>query len=162
HPTGMALSPSGDRLYVTCANSDTVSAIDTATDQVTRTLHVGLLGPDRNPLLGSSPNAVAVSPDGGTLYVANASQNAVPVLDLHGRRSDDDVAGFIPTGWYPTAVALDHAGRQLYIASGYGFGSIAPTTPPGQGRSYTDRAGEVSILDVPGRRELERMTREVF
>jgi YVTN family beta-propeller protein len=161
HPTGMALSPSGDRLYVTCANSDTVSAIDTATDQVTRTLHVGLLGPDRNPLLGSSPNAVTVSPDGGTLYVANASQNAVAVVDLH-HRPDDAVAGFIPTGWYPTAVALDHAGKQLYIASGYGFGSIAPTDPPGQGRSYTNRAGEVSILDVPGRHELERMTKQVF
>jgi YVTN family beta-propeller protein len=161
HPTGMALSPGGDRLYVTCANSDTVAAIDTATDQVTRTLHVGLLGPDRNPLLGSSPNAVAVSPDGGTLYVANASQNAVAVVDLRCR-PEDAVAGFIPTGWYPTAVALDHAGRQLYIASGYGFGSIAPTTTPGQGRSYTDRAGEVSILDVPGRRELERMTKQVF
>src|SRR5262245_43272917 len=32
HPTGMALSPAGDRLYVTNANSDTVSVIDTAID----------------------------------------------------------------------------------------------------------------------------------
>ncbi len=161
HPTGMALSPNGHRLYVTCANSDTVAAIDTATDRVGQTFHVGILGPDRNPLLGSSPNAVTVSPDGETLYVANASQNAVAVVDLH-RRPDDAVVGFIPTGWYPTAVALDHAGRQLYIASGYGFGSIAATPPDRPGRSYVDRAGEVSILDVPGRHELERMTREVF
>jgi YVTN family beta-propeller protein len=162
HPTGMALSPSGDRLYVTCANSDTVSAIDTASDTVTQTLHVGLLGPDRTPVLGSSPNAVAVSPDGGTLYVANASQNAVAVVDLGARRPEDTVAGFIPTGWYPTAVALDHAGRQLFIASGYGFGSIAPTPPGRTGRSYTDRAGEVSILDVPSRQDLARMTKQVF
>src|SRR5262249_1526397 len=42
HPTGMALSPRGDRLYVTNANSDTISAIDTATDEVKATLHVGL------------------------------------------------------------------------------------------------------------------------
>ncbi len=64
HPTGMALSPSGDRLYVTNANSDTVSAIDTATDEVKETLHVGLRDAHGAPVLGSSPNAVAVSPDG--------------------------------------------------------------------------------------------------
>ena len=44
HPTGMALSPRGDRLYVTNANSDTVSVIDTATDTVVKTLHVGDTG----------------------------------------------------------------------------------------------------------------------
>ena len=69
----MALSPSGDRLYVTNANSDTVSVIDTRTDTVRKTLHVGLAGKDGKPrCLGSSPNAVIVSPDGRTLYVANA------------------------------------------------------------------------------------------
>src|SRR6185295_5972447 len=36
HPTGMALSPAGDRLYVTNANSDSVSVIDTATDTVVK------------------------------------------------------------------------------------------------------------------------------
>ena len=46
HPCGMALSPSGDRLYVTNANSDTVSVIDTTTDTVRKTLNVGLAGKD--------------------------------------------------------------------------------------------------------------------
>jgi YVTN family beta-propeller protein len=160
HPTGMALSPRGDRLYVANANSDTISAIDTSTDEVKSTLHVGLADKQGVPVLGSSPNALAVSPDGRTLYVANGSQNAVAVVDIdhHGRAVD----GFIPTGWYPTAVALDHTGKQLMIASGYGFGSIAPTPTNRAGRSYTDRAGVVSILDVPGHRELERFTKEVL
>ena len=98
HPTGMALSPSGDRLYVTNANSDTVSVIDTRTDTVRKTLHVGLAGKNGKPgLLGSSPNAVVVSPDGRTLYVANASQNAVAVVDTDqdaGRDWDDDRRGW--------------------------------------------------------------------
>src|SRR5215467_9412333 len=103
----MALSPRGDRLYVTNANSDTISAIDTSTDEVKATLHVGLADKHGTPVLGSSPNAIAVSPDGRTLYVANGSQNAVAVVDAHDQHGSA-VDGFIPTGWYPTAVALDH------------------------------------------------------
>ena len=49
HPTGMALSPRGDRIYVTNANSDTVSAIDTTTDTVVKTLHVGGSVPAADP-----------------------------------------------------------------------------------------------------------------
>ena len=157
HPTGMALSPDGSRLYVTNANSDTVSVIDTASDSVAKTIHVGQLGPGRQPILGSSPNAVTVSPDGHTLYVANASENAIAVVDPD-TDSANAVRGLIPTGWYPTAVALDATGDQLFIASGYGFGSIAPA---GEGRSYQDRVGVVSILDVPGPGALGRYTEQV-
>src|SRR5499427_826327 len=159
HPTGMALSPGGDRLYVTNANSDTVSVIDTATDTVVKTINVGEEDPRRTPLLGGAPNAVAVSADGGTLFVANGAQNAIAVVDADA--TGDAVRGLIPTGWYPMAVALDHSGTQLFVGNGYGFGSIAPTTPPGEGRSYTDRVGEVSIIDVPDRGQLNRLTEQV-
>src|SRR5262249_29174151 len=145
HPCGMALSPSGDRLYVTNANSDTVSVIDTTADAVVNTLRVSAPEHGREPLLGSSPNAVTASPDGRRLYVANAAQNAVAVIDVDAN-PNDAVLGLIPTGWYPTAVALDATGERLFIASGYGFGSIAPVAP-GEGRSYQDRVGVVSILD---------------
>jgi YVTN family beta-propeller protein len=160
HPCGMALSPSGDRVYVTNANSDTVSLIDTASDTVVKTLHVGQFGPGREAILGSSPNAVTASPDGRTLYVANASQNAIAVVDVRAD-ANDAVQGLIPTGWYPTAVALSGSGDELFVASGYGFGSIAPTTPPGDGRSYQDRVGVVSILDVPDKKALRRFTKQV-
>jgi YVTN family beta-propeller protein len=159
HPTGMTLSPAGDRVYVTNANSDTVSVISTLTDAVVKTLQVGGLGSGRERLPGGSPNAITVSPDGQTLFVANAAQNAIAVVDANPRH-DEAVRGLIPTGWYPTAVTLNGAGDQLFIGSGYGFGSIAPT-PPGQGRSYEDRVGVVSMLPVPDARELRRFTRQV-
>jgi YVTN family beta-propeller protein len=172
HPTGMALSPSGDRLYITNANSDTVSVIDTFTDTVVNTLYVGGDVPAATPepdsgagphpalLLGASPNAVAVSPDGLTLYVANASQNAVAVVDANGSEKDP-VRGLIPTGWYPTAVALNVTGDVLFIGNGYGFGSIAPATRPGTGRSYTDRVGVVTMVDLPNDKQLKDYTRQV-
>lgn len=159
HPCGMALSPDGSRVYVTNANSDTVSVIDTAADAVTKTIQVGQIGPGRVPVLGSSPNAVTVSPDGRALYVANAAENAIAVVDPDAD-SANAVRGLIPTGWYPTAIALNATGGQLFIASGYGFGSIAPVAA-GTGRSYEDRMGVVSIMDVPSPGELGRFTEQV-
>ena len=110
--------------------------------------------------LGSSPNAVAVSPNGRTLYVANASENAVAVVDPD-TQSANAVRGLIPTGWYPTAVALNTSGEKLFIASGYGFGSIAPTPPTRTGRSYQDRKGVISTLGIPTAVQLEEMTAQV-
>ncbi|MFB3827263.1 MAG: bifunctional YncE family protein/alkaline phosphatase family protein [Bryobacteraceae bacterium] len=153
HPSGMALSPSGARLYVANANSDSLSVIDTKTNRVVKTIDVRLF---RAAPLGSSPNALAFSGDGKTLYVANAANNAVAVVDPEG--GPKALRGFIPTGWYPTAVVAD--GKRLYVANGYGFGSIAP--PREKGRSYRDRVGVVSALDMPPRAQLEGFTRQVM
>ena len=123
---------------------------------VVRTLNVGLY---RSAPLGSSPNALALTRDGETLYVANGANNAVAVVNPLD--TDNPVQGFIPTGWYPTAVALDGDDRQLCIASGYGFGSIAPLAGGQTGRSYKDRVGVVSILDVPDPLKLAPFTAQV-
>ncbi len=155
HPSALALSRNGGRLYVANANSDSVSVIDTSTNHVVRTISVTM---NRKTPLGSSPNALAVTSDGRTLYVANASNNAVAVIDL--ARGGSNPEGFIPTGWYPTAVTLSADERQLFVASGYGFGSIAPKQDPA-GRSYADRKGVVSFLDIPHGSQLEDLTRQV-
>lgn len=78
HATDLLLSPDAKRLFVTNTNSDTVSVIDTATDKVTDTVN---LAPYPDAPMGSMPNALAVSKDGGTLYVANGGNNDVAVVD---------------------------------------------------------------------------------
>ena len=156
HPSGMALSPDGNRLYVANANSDTVSIIATRSDTVVQTIDVRLFA---GAPLGSAPNALAVSADGATLFVANGANNAVAVV--RPDRSNTAVEGFIPTGWFPTAVAVTADPQKLFIASGYGFGSVAPV-PAGRGRSYADRMGVVSILDVPGPKQLAAFTEQVL
>jgi YVTN family beta-propeller protein len=155
HPSALALSPKGDRLFVANANSDTVSVIDTAIDSVLYTINVR---PGDKAPIGSSPNALAVSTDGKTLYVANGANNAVAVVDV---AQPSKVRGLIPTGWYPTAVAL--AGNsKLWVASGYGFGSIAPSPENRKGRSYRDRMGVVSLIDLPAGRKLQDATAQVM
>ncbi len=155
HPSGLAIHTASNRLYVANANSDSVTAIDTKTDRITGVINVR---PFRKAPLGSSPNALAVTRDGKTLYVANAANNAVAVVDT-GKR---EVKGLIPTGWYPAAVGLSGDEKQLFIASGYGFGSIAATKGGKSGRSYRDRAGVVSIVDVPGSTQLAAWTKDVM
>jgi YVTN family beta-propeller protein len=155
HPSALALSRDGGHLYVANANSDTVSVIDTAASQVVRTIAVAM---KQKAPLGSSPNALAVTADDKTLYVANASNNAIAVVNL--TTGNPVPKGFIPTGWYPTAVTLSADERKLFVASGYGFGSIAPKQDPA-GRSYADRKGVVSILDVPSTGQLESFTHQV-
>ncbi len=156
HPSAMVVSPTSGRLYVACANSDSISVVDTGSDRVVGAINVRLF---RTAPLGSSPNALALSGDGKTLYVANGANNAVAIVNLDNPSSP--IQGFIPTGWYPTAVALGPDERQLCIASGYGFGSLAPTPADRKGRSYRDRVGVVSILDIPDAAKLASFTRQV-
>lgn len=150
-PNDMALSPDG-RLFVACAGDNTVHVIQT------RSVEVAANGPTRatrppegvrevlntalepTELEGSSPVGTAVSPDGKTLYVANADNNDVMVADISDPK-ETHIKGFIPTGWYPTSVAA--ADDTLYISVGKGLQSRANYPAKGkdpdkgrQGQSY--------------------------
>ncbi len=153
HPSALALSPDQTRLYIANANSDTVAQLHTGTLKLERSIAVPLYA--KAPL-GSSPDALAVHPDGKMLFVANAANNAVAVVDLGSAK----VKGFLPAGWYPTAVALTKDNQQLLIANGYGFGSVAPAKTGG--RSYKDRAGVLSLVPLTELANLAAHTKQVL
>ena len=129
HPTDMLLSdrkPEDDesgmryRLFVTAANTNNVFSVgisDTKEMRILETLHVALT--PRQPL-GMTPSALALNTDQTRLFVACSDANAVAVADLTEARSR--VEGFIPTGWYPTAVRSLPGGR-LIVLNGRGGGS---------------------------------------
>ncbi|MGB9145999.1 MAG: beta-propeller fold lactonase family protein, partial [Acidobacteriaceae bacterium] len=123
HPIAMTLSPDGRRLYVAIANRDAVAAIDVSGHR----MHLTALYDTRLPgqtLFGAMPDAVAVSPDGSTLYVANSGSDAVALIDLRApatTQASPSPIGFIPTEWYPTALAVDAA--HLYVATAKGTGT---------------------------------------
>jgi YVTN family beta-propeller protein len=138
HPTAMLLNRSASRLYVVDSDEDSVSVIDTAHDEAVERIDVRLA---EKAASGATPEALALAASGERLFVANAHANAVAVVELSatargekaGRkdanRDDDDdevasshsrVAGFIPSGQYPSAVAL--VGDTLIVGNGKGTG----------------------------------------
>ena len=169
HPTDMLLS--GGKLYVACANTNSVFVHEADTGIVRERINIAL-HPQSPP--GSTPNALAISPDARRLYVANADNNAVAVVDLpeRGTTEPSKVVGFIPTGWYPTALAISGDGRRLYIANGKGERSY-PNSPDalaatpvheGSGRpSYvgTLQKGSISVVEIPQGDQLKVLTERV-
>lgn len=128
HPTALLLSPAEQQLYVTLANADMVAVIDTATGHLVGRLSTLLPGQQH---AGTYPNALAQSPDGARLFVADASLDAVAVYKRAsgGWASFQQPMGFIPTEWYPTALAVQEG--ELLVASGKGQGTGPnPGTPP--------------------------------
>ena len=124
HPNQIVLHPKDDRIFVACASTNSVVAIDTRQGRVTETISTALfpLAPE-----GSTPDALAVSPDGETLFVANADNNCVAVIDVE-TPNRSQVKGFIPTGWYPTSLAVTPDGKTLLV--GVGKGNQTKPNPP--------------------------------
>src|SRR5262249_26964945 len=90
HPSGIIATKGGKYVYVANANSDTVSVIDTAKDEVIETIKCR---PEGRLPFGSGCNAVALAPDGSTLYVANGTNNCVAVVRLAAQSSEGDAKG---------------------------------------------------------------------
>ncbi|HEX3353374.1 MAG TPA: phosphoesterase [Terriglobales bacterium] len=122
HPTALLLSPDEKLLYVALSNADAVAAVNTASGAVLHVSSTNLRGQEH---AGTYPNALAQSADGRRLFVADASLNAVAVFDATALAAPgisfplpQEALGFIPTDWYPSALAV--AGGDLLIATAKG------------------------------------------
>jgi YVTN family beta-propeller protein len=114
HPD--AIASDGRRLYVADADDDDITVVDIATKQALARVPLGL-----GPLVGASPNALTL--DGSRLYVSCGAANAIVVLRIDAAGASP--LGTIPTGWYPTAVAVDPQAGVLFVTDGKGEGSHA-------------------------------------
>jgi len=192
HPTAMTPNADGTRLFVANSNADSVSVIDTSSEQEIERIDVRLA---EDALRGASPEAIALSEDEKTLYVANAHSNAVALVALsekaRGGKSAEKIAesakskilGFIPTGQYPSAVAV--ADGKLFIGNGKGTGfepssmrvsnsGFTPNPPNAafppdkeknrQGGQYSGSivSGNISVLALPDLPALSRYTQQTL
>ena len=151
HPTAIVWDEKQNRLYVANSNKDSISVIDTASNKViqTRTLST-------STTKGFAPSALALSLDGNTLFAACGGLNAVAVLETKTM----SVAGYIPTGWYPNALALSPDGKQLAISTLLGPGS-GWREAPNKRYVHTYR-GSVSVVPVPDEAQLNSYTSAVW
>jgi YVTN family beta-propeller protein len=156
---------SDGRLFVANAGSDSISIIKNGA--VTETV---MTTSDLESLLGAVPDALAISANARTLYVADAGINAVSVLDVGGARTT--LLGYIPTAWYPTALALATDGSTLYVGSAKGLRSRPNFPAYTSSRWFSDRyadydylpgvlTGVLSIVPVPTVQQLRGYSDEV-
>ena len=163
-PDALAWGRDG-RLFVANAGSNSVSVV--ADGRVSETVVTSLT--PQAPV-GSTPDALAVSPDGRRLYVANADNNDVAVVDV-SRVRESRVLGFIPTGWYPSALAVSADGRRLFVGTGKGLTFranarrdtriLSPERLSGYDYIGNVLSGAVSVVDLPDAQGLAAYTRQV-
>jgi DNA-binding beta-propeller fold protein YncE len=130
HPTALLLSPDEKTLYVALSNLDVVAEVSTEKGNLIASLNTTVRA---QHYAGTYPNALAQSLDGKRLFVADASSNAIAVFDTSNVRPAVDpqntatsvpsvtALGFIPTDWYPSALAV--RGDDLLIATAKGQGT---------------------------------------
>jgi YVTN family beta-propeller protein len=150
-PSMLAVSPDSGVVAVANGHSDSVSLIDAASLKATA---VKIPAWPENTL-GSQPVAVAFAPDGQRLYVACGGTNAIAVVNREGKNWK--VAGAVPTGWFPSAIALDSNGA-LRVVNIKGVGNTADKKGTFNSRQYE---GSLLRLPPPSPAQLSAGTREV-
>ncbi len=133
HAVALALSSDGSRLYVALANRDSVAQIELRKSH----MRISAMYDTRLPgqqYFGAIPSALALSPDSKDLYVANSGSDAVAVFHVATARSGSTpihASGFIPTEWFPTALAVLDGRLLIATAKGQGTGpNVAPQPAP--------------------------------
>jgi DNA-binding beta-propeller fold protein YncE len=118
-------APYAGRLFVAAAHTNNVYVVGVSSAKelsVIESINVAM-----TPYMpvGMTPSGLAIAPDGRRLYVACSDANVAAVVDISTERSH--VEGFIPSGWYPTAVRVLPSGV-LTILNGKGVRSFPNTT----------------------------------
>jgi YVTN family beta-propeller protein len=122
HPSAVVTSADGRYAFVCMTGVDRVAIVALgAAPRVIGGLSMQLFA---GAPYGTQPDAIARSHDGKRLYVALAGMNAIAVLDS-SKPTKLHRLGLIPTGWYPSGIAISPNGRYLYVTNAKGAGDWA-------------------------------------
>ena len=108
------------RVFVTASNTNKTYVYGVTSDGQLSDLEILNVATTPMHPLGMTPSALATNEKGTKLFVVCSDANAVAQVDISGPRSR--VEGFIPTGWYPTAITILKT-RELVVLNGKGLGS---------------------------------------
>ena len=157
-----SLVATSDFIFVSNGNNDKVTVIDIKRDTIVTEIFIKPHEAVKQ-FRGVIPFGLAVAPDEKRLYVAASGINAVAVINI----PSFEIAGFIPSGWFPSKLKVTHDGSRLIVANAKGYGS-----GPNGGKEFKEgeegtyignlMRGTVSIIDIPDDRELKKMTKQVI
>ena len=163
HPVAITVSGDGHYAFVANDNDDSVSVLDLTPTVPTsvQQLSVHLFHGEAN---GSAPNAVTIDDARKLVYVADAGDDAVAVIGQGpGAKTAPGwdparlkVLGFIPTAWYPTAVAVVPSDGTLLVSSAKGYGGV-PVTSTSE-YDGNDMVGLLTTVRPPSEGQLGAMS----
>lgn len=116
-PQGIAATPRGQQLLVSCGDANDTSGT------------MWVLDPNhpedaqRHPLpVGGSPGQIALLPGGAYAMVTNGTDGTISLVDCWGRPREAEIPGpAIPVGTRPTGVTASPDGLQVLVAVDGGF-----------------------------------------
>jgi len=133
-PSGIAVNPTGTKVYVANYVSNNISVINTATNNVTASVNLGI-----------RPYGVAVSPDGSKVYVTNQGSNNVSVIDT----ATNNVIDTVNVGNSPVAFGQFIGEKSVAPVSNFS-GNIMQVVPElteaDNGRRVNFKYGEIFYL----------------
>src|SRR5919198_5007165 len=98
-PTGLAIDPNTDKVYVTNRDSNTVTVINSTTDKVVA-----------NVIVGKGPTGIGIESNTKRVYVANGLSGKVTVINS----TTDKVVANLTVGLHPTGLAIDPNTKKVY------------------------------------------------
>jgi YVTN family beta-propeller protein len=120
-PTGLTIDPATDTVYVTDGNSNSVAVVNGATCNAIRTSGCGQK-PATVPV-GQAPFFPAFDPSNQTVYVTNALDNTVSMINGRSCHAGHTAGcGHTPptamVGGFPIPVAVDQKTHTVYVGNG--------------------------------------------
>ncbi len=117
-PTALLADPRAGRLYATEDNADRLAIIDIGKAKLLGEPRIGFPASiESAPLAkGVNPNGLVLLAD-HRLLVTMGGINAVALVAVDEEGDEARVEGLVPTGWYPSAVAVSRDGARIFVAN---------------------------------------------
>ena len=147
HPTN--LYAKNGAVFVSNANSNTVSVIDSASDKVVQTISTD---PWPEARVGYEPDGATLTSD-GHLLVPLAGANAVAVYKYTSAKDPVSYVGLIPTDYFPNAVTT--VGNDVLVTNSRGIDARRSTTAA---HGTHDTTASLTRFTLPSDQAIAKMT----
>jgi hypothetical protein len=156
----------GNNVIVANADSDSVTTIDTAQQQVATTFSAD---PAPGSPYGAQPDGLTfLNPT--TLAVSLGRYNTIALYHYNGAYKQPSFEGLIPAGYYPSGLAFDSQLGKLVVGDEQGLGSVGADGTVSEGTGTSPQTshlgynfeGTVQLVSPPTRGQLAAYTQKVF